>query len=59
MNHRTHAFLAVAVCLAFMSACAAKPQRKCDGHYRDVREFGYCDMGPNHAVEIFKRGGIW
>jgi hypothetical protein len=56
MNHRTHAFLATLVCVAVMSACSAKPQHKCDGYYRDVREFGYCDMGRNHARDLFERG---
>jgi hypothetical protein len=44
------------VCVAVMSACSAKPQHKCDGYYRDVREFGYCDMGRNHARDLFERG---
>lgn len=59
MNLRAHALCAVIVCMAIMSACSTvKKARPCSIHYaNDVREFGYCDMGPNLARQAFDRGG--
>lgn len=59
MNHRMHALCAVVVCLAVIGACSTPtPPRKCTSYYNDVRELGFCDMGPNQAKVLFDKG-VW
>lgn len=57
MNLRAHALFAVVVCVVVMSACSTSPRRPCSiSYYYPVRDFGYCEMGPNLAREALERG---
>lgn len=52
MNARTAAFLALVVGACVISACHTRPARPCNGYYHDVRELGFCDLGPNTARKL-------